>query len=63
MKTKRPRTERFKKSLAYLGPKKWNQLPKGVQHAASKTVFMNLVKNIVRVRSANEKNGQNEGII
>ena len=26
-KLKRPRTEKFRKSFAYTGPKKWNQLP------------------------------------
>ena len=40
---KRPRTEKFKKSLAYAGPTKWNLLPEAVQHECSKDTFKVLV--------------------
>ena len=39
MKIKRPRTEKFKKSLAYHGPKKWNALPQNLQLSKSKGEF------------------------
>ena len=37
LKIKRPRTEKFKKSLAYRGPKKWNGLSEGYHHTPSRT--------------------------
>ena len=36
MRIKTPSTERFKKSLAYVGPKKWNDLPNNFHHTESK---------------------------
>ena len=39
LKLKRPRTEKFKQSLAYSGPIKWNALPELMQHERSKEAF------------------------
>ena len=48
LKTKRPHTEKYKKSLAYLGPKKWNKLPEAFHHAEYKCSYKLLVSNMVR---------------
>ena len=39
LKIARPRTEKFKKSLSYKGPKKWNNLPAETQTLISKNEF------------------------
>ena len=39
MAIKRPKTEKFKKCLAYCGPKRWNALPEELQLAKSKGEF------------------------
>ena len=43
VKCKRPITEKFRKCLAYLGPKKWNNLPTELQHAQDKYTYKSLV--------------------
>ena len=50
-KIKRPRTEKFKKSLAYMGPKKWNKLPEDLQHTVSKVEFKARVHERINRRS------------
>ena len=45
LKTKRPRTEKFKKSFAYNGPKSWNELSADCHHAANITTYKSLVNN------------------
>ena len=35
----RPKTEKFRKGLAYNGPKKWNELPFDLHQAEDKWVF------------------------
>ena len=52
LKSKRPRTERFKKSLAYLGPKRWNALPANLHHAVSKASFKNLTAKLMERKAA-----------
>ena len=47
LKLKKPKTEKFKKSLAYFGPKKWNGLSKELHQAPSKGNFKLLLKNWV----------------
>ena len=42
-KTKRPRTEKFKKSVAYTGPKMWNDLPAEFHQTETKEEFKRLV--------------------
>ena len=44
LKTKKPNTEKFKKSLAYFGPKKWNALPADIHQIPSKLEFKRSVK-------------------
>ena len=44
LQVKRPYTERFKKSLAYKGPKKWNALPESFHHVASKKTFKSMIE-------------------
>ena len=58
LKIKRPRTEKFKKSLAYLGPKKWNILPEELHHVQSKHAYKILVHNLVIKRSENAVSGK-----
>ena len=43
LKVKRPITEKFKKSLAYTGPKKWNSLPEKFHHTATKPAYKSLI--------------------
>ena len=44
---KRPETEKFKKSLAYMGPKEWNALALDLHQAEDKWVFKRLARNWV----------------
>ena len=39
LRLKKPRTEKFRNCLTYLGPKKWNSLPVNMQLAGAKTLF------------------------
>ena len=39
VKIRKPSTEKFKKSLAYVGPKKWNDLPEELHHIRSRHSF------------------------
>ena len=48
---KRPRSEQFRKSLAYLGPKKWSRLPVEFHHAPSKQNYKLLVRNLVNSKA------------
>ena len=50
-KIKRPFTEKFKKSLAYLGPKKWNRLPETFHHVEQKYSYKLLVSNMIKDNS------------
>ena len=43
LKCKRPHTEKFKKSLAYVGIKKWNGLSEGFHHTQSKMKYKSMV--------------------
>ena len=43
-KIKKPYTEKFKKSIAYRGPRKWNLLPLDFHESATKPAFKHLVK-------------------
>ena len=45
MKTRKPLTERYKKSLAYQGPKKWNALPELIQKVPTKGIFKLQISN------------------
>ena len=54
LKLKKPRTEKYKKSLSYQGPRKWNMLPEDIQLCASKVEFKKLVKGHVELKSLNK---------
>ena len=51
MRIKRPNTEKFKKSLAYQGPKKWNALPESYHHIPDKNSYKTLICNMVTRKS------------
>ena len=44
MKIRRPRTEHFKKCMAYKGPKMWNALSEHLQHIENKASFKSKIK-------------------
>ena len=60
LKVKRPYTEKFKKSLAYLGPKKWNKLPEHFHHTQDKHTYEMLVSSRVKDRSVRATLGVSE---
>ena len=51
LRVKRPLTERFKKCIAYGGPKKWNRLPEAYHHAPNKQSFKTLVDKMIKEKS------------
>ena len=53
LKIKRPLTEKFKKSLAYLGPRKWNKLPEAFQHVEQKSSYKLLLSNMIKDKYCN----------
>ena len=57
LKIRKPNTERFKKSLAYRGPKRWNALPKELQLLTTRDQFSH------RIRLYVEKNVEGEGVV
>ena len=57
MKLKRPKTERFKRSLAYVGPTKWNALPQQFHHTQHKEAYKTLVSNLISQKAIGSCNG------
>ena len=55
LKLRRPRTEKFKKSLAYSGSKKCNDLPIELQIVTNKTSYKSMVTDVI-----NQKSNQND---
>ena len=55
---KRPKSEKFKKSLAYVGPKKWNALPLDLHQAEDKRTYRRLASNWI-----NKKALANSGLV
>ena len=53
LKVKRPKTEKYKKSLAYCGPKKWNALPMDMHQIEVKSSFKTSLTNWVSQKSLN----------
>ena len=51
LKVKRPYTEKFKKSLTYQGPKKWNALPESFHHSQTKAAYKNMVSTLVSCKA------------
>ena len=56
MKIKKPRTEKFKKSLAYVGPKRWNNLPETFHQGQIKSSFKLLVGKWIADKAVAAKN-------
>ena len=52
LKTKRPHTEKFRKSLAYRGPKTWNDLREEFHHTPSKSVYKTMITNLITKKAA-----------
>ena len=48
----KPNTEKFKKSLAYRGPRRWNSLPDQYHHCKTRSQFINRVKVMSRPKLA-----------
>ena len=57
---KRPYTEKFKKSTAYKGQKKWNGLPETFHHISDKQLYKAMIDRRIREKSekANLNNSQ-----
>ena len=53
-KMRRPRTEKFKKSFTYLGPKKWNALPNNIQLVQTKAEFKSMLNAHIEIKSRKE---------
>ena len=51
LKIKKPRTEKFKKSMTYVGVKKWNSLPESFHHTHSKMAYKALIAERVKERA------------
>ena len=51
LRIKKPNTEKFKRSLTYLGPKIWNALPSDLQSIQSKNEFKTKILNHVAARA------------
>ena len=51
MRLKKPRTEKFKKCLAYKGPKTWNSLPESMHYVQTKASYKLLVGQMVDKKS------------
>ena len=51
---KRPRTEKFKRSLAYIGPMKWNALAEGFHHTQTKAAYKTMIQTWVNARAASK---------
>ena len=50
LKVARPRTEKFKKSLSYRDPRKWNGLPVHVQMRISKKEFKSDINALIEAK-------------
>ena len=44
LKIRKPNTEKFKKSLAYRGPKSWNALPENIHHTRTRSQFNSQIR-------------------
>ena len=54
MKIKRPKTEKFKKSLAYHGPKRWNELSEDFHNILDKPSFKSRARSLVEGKAVRE---------
>ena len=51
LKIRRPRTEKYKKSLSYAGPRIWNALPSNIQQAESRADFKCKIRAHMEIKS------------
>ena len=51
LKVRKPETEKFKKSLAYRGPVKWNSLPTDFHTINNKATFKNMVSTLMNTKA------------
>ena len=58
LKLKKPRTEKYKKSLSYHGPKKWNALPVEIHQTHNKKAFKVQLNSLIMHRAAKARNAQ-----
>ena len=56
LRVKRPYTEKFKRSLAYVGPRRWNALPERFHHVHSKTVYKSMVNGWISAKAKSAAN-------
>ena len=47
LKVRRPRTEKFRKSLAYSGPKKWNELSADLHKVTTRAKYKSMISDLV----------------
>ena len=60
-KIRKPVTEKFKKSLAYRGPKRWNDLPEELHHLNTRCQFNYRVKSHIEKKAAGESLVERDG--
>ena len=58
LKIRRPKTERFKTSLAYNGPNKWNSLPLDLHQTEDKWAFKKMARKRVTLKAITALSGQ-----
>ena len=51
LKSKRPNTEKYKKSMRYVGVRKWNALSANFHHTGSKAEYRSLIDNWIKAKS------------
>ena len=51
LKVRRPCTEKFKRSLPYAGPKKWNELSADLHRVATKTKYKSMISDLITKKS------------
>ena len=49
--TRKPKTEKFKKSVTYTGPKKWNALPADLQNIVAKPEFKVAIQRYIELKA------------
>ena len=59
LKIRKPKTEKFRKSIGYHGPNAWNKLSKEIQMAPSKGSFKSLVEKWVTKRAESQYRSEN----
>ena len=51
LKVRRPKTEKFRGSIAYVGPKKWYAVPETLQKSSAKPIFKLQLYNRIKDRA------------